>query len=105
MAQFDFYRNPDAASRRRVPFLLDIQSELLEPLATRVVVPLRALDAAEALRMNRLMPVFDVEGRRVVMDTPQLAGVQRQAIGERVGSLVPARHEIVAALDMLISGV
>ena len=105
MAQFDVYRNPDAASRRRVPFLLDIQSDLLEALATRVVVPLRSLDGAESLRMERLMPVFTVDGRKVAMDTPQLVGVPRSAIGERVGSLETARHEIVAALDVLITGV
>lgn len=39
MAQFDVYRNvgPDA---RRVPYLLDVQSDLLAGVTTRVVVPL-----------------------------------------------------------------
>ena len=40
MAQFDVYRNPNPATRARIPYLLDVQSDLLEPLATRVVVPL-----------------------------------------------------------------
>jgi len=40
MAQFDVYRNAHPATRARVPYLLDVQSDLLETLATRVVVPL-----------------------------------------------------------------
>ena len=43
MAQFDVYRNPNAASRARIPYLLDVQSGLLDPLATRIVVPRKAL--------------------------------------------------------------
>ena len=40
MAQFDVYRNANPATRTRVPYLLDLQSDLLDPLGTRVVVPL-----------------------------------------------------------------
>ena len=43
MAQFDVYRNPNAASRARIPYLLDVQPGLLDPLATRIVVPRKAL--------------------------------------------------------------
>ena len=40
MAQFDFYRNPDPRTNPTVPYLLNVQSGLLDVLATRVVVPL-----------------------------------------------------------------
>ena len=36
MPQFSVYKNKNAATRARFPFLLDIQSDLLDPLATRV---------------------------------------------------------------------
>ena len=104
MPQFDVYRNLDASSSARFPFLLDIQSDLLESLATRVVVPLAAATDG-ATPMARLMPVFEVADRRLVMRTAEMAGVPRKAIGARVGSLAGRRHEIVAALDVLISGV
>ena len=103
MPQFDVYRNPDASSSARFPFLLDIQSDLLESLATRVVVPLAT--AEDSTPMARLMPVFEVGDQRLVMRTAERAGVPRKAIGARVGSLAGRRHEIVAALDVLISGV
>jgi toxin CcdB len=105
MAQFEVFRNNDPASRRAVPFLLDIQSDLLEPLATRVVVPLAAQGAEPLPSMKRLMPVFEIEGRKLVLATPQLAGVSRSLLGARVASLADRRHEIVAALDVLITGV
>jgi hypothetical protein len=35
MAQFDVYRNPNAATRERMPYLLDVQPDLLDALATR----------------------------------------------------------------------
>jgi toxin CcdB len=38
MPQFAVYRNRNPASRTRFPLLLDIQSDLLEPLTTRVVI-------------------------------------------------------------------
>ena len=40
MASFTIYANPDPKSQKAIPFLLDVQSELLSPLDTRVVVPL-----------------------------------------------------------------
>ena len=32
MAQFDVYRNPNPASRGRIPYLLDVQSGWLAPI-------------------------------------------------------------------------
>lgn len=40
MPQFAVHRNPNRATKAAVPFLLDVQSDLLEELDTRVVVPL-----------------------------------------------------------------
>lgn len=40
MAQFDVCRNANPASSRDIPYLLEVQSDLLDVLATRVVVPL-----------------------------------------------------------------
>ena len=40
MAQFDVCRNTNPASSRDIPYLLEVQSDLLDVLATRVVVPL-----------------------------------------------------------------
>ncbi|MEO5763901.1 MAG: CcdB family protein [Casimicrobiaceae bacterium] len=105
MAQFDVYRNANAAQAKRIPFVVDVQSDLLDHLATRVVVPLadpKVLDGKPAKILN---PAFAVEGRKVVMLTPELAGIPRKALGLKVAALHDKRAEIVAALDVIFSGV
>ena len=105
MPQFDVFTNEDPSTRTRVPYLVDVQSDLLGELATRVVVPLMPSGAQGITPMTRLMPVFEVEGRLLAFVTPQLAGVPRAVLGRKVASLAASRHEIVAAFDVLISGV
>jgi hypothetical protein len=41
----------------------------------------------------------------MAMLTPELAGVSRKALGERIGNLSEERHLIIAALDLLFTGV
>ena len=77
MAQFDVHSNRSPETRDRIPYLLDVQSDLLDPLATRVVVPLASRDSVRAPPAERLMPGFDIEGHSVVMLTPQIVGVPR----------------------------
>lgn len=104
MGQFDVYRNPNPATRKTLPFLLDVQADLLDDLATRVVAPL--LIASELDQpAKHLNPKFKVEGKAVVMSTAELAGVPLKALGEKVASLKHKREEIIAALDFLITGI
>ena len=105
MAQFDVYRNPNPASRARMPYLLDVQSGLLDPLATRVVVPLCKPQVLRGKAAERLNPVFEVKGRKVLMLTPELAGIPSKAVGARVGNLSSERAAIIAALDLLFTGI
>jgi len=105
MAQFDVYRNAHPASRARVPYLLDVQSDLLDTLATRVVVPLCKPEVLRGKLAERLNPVFEVEGRKMVLLTPELAGVSRKALGEKIANLANRRDSIIAALDLVITGI
>lgn len=105
MAQFDVYRNPNPATRARIPYLVDVQSELLDSLTTRVVVPLCKPVVLKGRLAERLNPVFQVEGRKVCLLTPELAGVPARTLGVPVGSLSGERDAFIAALDLLISGI
>lgn len=104
MAQFDVYRNPEPLSGATIPYLLDIQAELLSGLATRVVVPLM-LAGSIAKPAKTLNPAFTIEGVKLVMSTPELAGVSRHDLGEVVANLENERDTIIAALDLLITGI
>lgn len=104
MGQFSVHRNPNPRSRESTPYLLDVQSDLLAALATRVVVPLVPAAPAGAAA-ERLNPVFSVEGVEVVMSTAELAGIPRAAIGEEIASLATHRDDIAGALDFLVTGI
>ena len=45
MARFDVYAHADADTRKKTPFLLDVQNSYIDGLETRVVVPLRVDEA------------------------------------------------------------
>jgi toxin CcdB len=105
MAQFDVYRNANAATRTRIPYLLDVQSDLLDTLATRIVVPLCKPEVLSGKPAERLNPSFEIEGRKFLMLTPELAGVSRKALGERVANLATERLAIIAALDLALTGI
>ena len=103
MARFDVFRNPSRRSRERVPFLLDIQADLLSGLVTRLVVPLVA--AAEfGPPIEKLNPVFRIAGRAHVMATAEMAAVPIKSVGEKAATLEQHSTEILAAIDFLISG-
>jgi toxin CcdB len=105
MPQYSLYRNRNSATRARFPLLLDIQSDLLDPLATRVVAPLSPLSATRSRVMQTLMPVLHFEGKDYAMVTPQLSGITVHELGPIVGDLSIDRDWIIAALDMLITGI
>lgn len=104
MAQFDVYHNPNPDTRKRFPYLLDVQDEILEVLATRVVVPLMPLTASSR-PMDRLNPVLDIAGEEFVASVPELAGVPKSMFGQPVANLATARDDIIAALDFLFTGI
>ena len=59
MARFDVYENPNPETNKEIPYLLDVQSDLLDSLSTRVVVPL--VDGASAGKpIKYLTPEFEV---------------------------------------------
>jgi toxin CcdB len=104
MAQFDVHKNV-APSRSRVPYLLDVQADLLHVLATRVVVPLVKPAEVGNQIIRQLHFEVDVEGHRLIALTSELAAIPTKALGPRVANLAALRSTIIRALDVIISGV
>lgn len=104
MAQFDVYLNPNPASRKAIPYLLDVQADLLDTLATRVVVPLVLAEEMGAAAQT-LNPKFKIKNTAVIMSTTELAGISVRSLGDKVTSLKAKRDEIIAALDLLFTGI
>lgn len=104
MAQFTVHRNKNPKSKAEVPYLLDVQSDLLNELHSRVVIPLFPKKTAGVKPITRLTPEFQIEGRKVILMTPQLAGISLNDLGDPVADLSEHRSVIISALDLLISG-
>ena len=104
MAQFAVHRNPDPEGTTWAPYLLVLQNDLLSQLGTVVVAPL-VDEAAFGTPARILNPVFNIEHRRVVLSTAELAGVSRRSLGEEVTSLATEREAIMAAWDLIFSGI
>ncbi len=98
MARHDVYKNPNG-----VGFVLDVQNDILEIVAVRVVVPL--LPAAKYSKIaQRLNPEFTIGDRQYMMLTQLIAAVPTGELGVRVTSLKSHQDEITQALDMLFQG-
>ena len=98
MARFDIFENGGGSG-----YLLDVQSDILSGLNTRVVVPLLPSSSAP-FPAQRLNPVFSIEGQELVMVTQFMAAVPDGELRSCVGSLAEQQDEISAALDMLFLG-
>lgn len=98
MARYDVYAN-----RSGVGYLLDVQSDLLDEIDTRIVVPLfpRGYGTRGAQRLN---PEFMIEGENCRMMTQLLASVPAHILRAPRANLRNRHDQIVAALDMLFHG-
>jgi toxin CcdB len=104
MAQFSVYRNKNPRTKATFPLLVDVQSDLLESLNTRVVIPLTKAPALTKKPVGHLTPEVTFGDERYVLMTPQLAGVNRAELGSHAGSLAEERQTILAAIDFLVIG-
>jgi toxin CcdB len=104
MPQFTVYRNKSQRTKSTFPFLVDVQSDLLEQLQTRVVVPLTNTPALAKKPLSNLTPALRFDGDSYLLMTPQLAGIARTDLGAPAGNLAEQRQAILAALDFLIMG-
>ncbi|HEV2271664.1 MAG TPA: CcdB family protein [Steroidobacteraceae bacterium] len=104
MAQFTVYRNKNPRSKGTFPFLVDVQSNLLEDLQTRVVIPLSRATALTKKPIERLMPILKLDEEPYVLMTPQLAGIASNDLGAASGSLAEHCGLILGAMDFLVTG-
>lgn len=105
MAQFTAYENKNIATKKTYPYLLDIQSGILDQLKTTVVVPLCPAFSIEGPAITKLCPIVKIHNENYIALTQQLAGIDRKSLGKVVGDLSNYRSEIISAFDFIISGI
>ena len=105
MACLDVFANPDRSSKAIIPCLLEVQSNLLDSLPSCIVVPLAHPEAVKALPILRLNPYVMINGIRLIALTQYLASVPRCLLNSPIANLAPQRDEILAALNLLFTGI
>lgn len=104
MARFDVYANPSNFAST-TPYLLDVQSDLLDALDTRIVIPLRSLKHFPEVRLSgRLTPLLTILGEDFFLETPKMGAVPKRVLKSPLISLANRQADIVNALDFLFSG-
>lgn len=105
MRQFDVYANPSKRTRKAYPYILDIQSDVISDIATRIVVPLGRSADFKSEQLKKLTPTVEYEGQELLLLIPQVASIPTKILAHPLGSLSHLREEIVSALDFAITGV
>lgn len=103
--QFSIHRNKNPQSKAVFPLLLDVQSDLLEDLPTRTVIPLTQSASLIQKPLSRLTPFIAVDGKPYMLLTYQLASIPKSVLGPEVSDASEHRDAIIAALDFLVTGV
>ncbi|MDI6749882.1 MAG: CcdB family protein [Rhodocyclaceae bacterium] len=104
MPQFDVYRNPDSETRHRIPYVVTLQSDLLDRIEQHVVAPLRIASDDSVIPLLRLNPLVVIDGEKFHIRLQDIATVPRRMLKSPVANLSSQREEILAAIDFLFTG-
>jgi toxin CcdB len=96
MARFDVYE-------LRQRYVVDVQTDFLSHLSTRVVIPLFPVPGPVAPATG-LNPVVTIERKDFALWTQALAALPLKDLKGPVASLAAHRDEITRALDILLTG-
>jgi toxin CcdB len=104
MAQFDVYANPSESAAHGIPYVVVVQSNMLDALATRMTIPLATVEFAKK-SPEKLCPVVTVNGQRMHALAHYTAPLPTRKLRQVVGNLAPHASTLMAAMDAVISGV
>jgi len=103
MAQYDVYVNPSQSAADGIPYVVVIQSNLLDALATRLTMPLAISDASMNTPTS-LCPVVMVKGKHFHALAHFAAPLPAKLLKRPVGNVTAQASALVAAMDAVLSG-
>ncbi|MDD2828206.1 MAG: CcdB family protein [Sulfuricurvum sp.] len=102
MAQFDLYENQNTQTNEMYPFLLDIQSDILGDLNTRLTVPLAV--SPKQYKSLPFTPMIEVNGKNYMVMFHLMASYPINEYGSVIGNLEKDRSILLGAYDFMIQG-
>ena len=100
MAQFDVYKNENELTNQKVPYLLDVQNDILDSINTRVVIPL----VKDKNDFKGLTKEFVIKNQKVYLTTSQMGAVKKNELKTKITTLINQKEEIKNSIDFLIYG-
>lgn len=100
--QFDVFPTPLRRDREERPYIVVVQASWINT-GSRVCVPLVAERWLHP--QGRLNPPFEIEGHRLYLHPVEIATFPVRVLRQAVGNLEDHRDRIVAALDLVFTGV
>lgn len=98
MAQYDVY-----PSRSPNIYLLDVQSDLIDGLATRLVIPVIPTSNGPQ-KIKRLHPTVMIAGEEYLVATQLLAAVPKAELKNSIMNLIGRHDDISNAIFMAFHG-
>jgi toxin CcdB len=102
MAQYDVFTNPIRSAAEGIPYVVVVQSDLLDALATRLTMPLAVLDVATKVP-TALCPVITVKGQRLHALAHYAAPLPAKVLRRPVEKVASQASALVSALDAVLS--
>ena len=103
MAQYDVFSNPSRSAADGIPYVVVIQSDLLDALATRLTLPLAELDMAVKVP-TALCPIIVVKGKRLHALAHYAAPLPARLLKRPVDNVAAQASALVSAMDAVLSG-
>ena len=104
MPQYDVFPNPSASAASGIPFVVVIQSDLLDALASRLTIPL-ATRAFAGKVPPALCPIISVRGQRLHALPHFAAPLPTKSLRRPVDNVAAQSSALVAALGAVLSGI
>ncbi|MDC0664154.1 CcdB family protein [Marinobacter sp. SS21] len=105
MSQFTLYENTDRTTRKAYPYFLDVQTDLISVLNSRIVIPVIPAQNLEREAPEHLCPIFQIDGNEYALLTHQLTSAPASILKRPAENLEAFREEIINAIDFLITGI
>ena len=100
--QFDVVPNPLRTGRAEKPFLVCIQHHHLGHLTSRVMAPLLTRPIGHH---PRLYPALRIGLQTYFLDPAEIVTIPVKRLAESIANLESERDRIVAALDLVFTGI
>lgn len=104
MPQYDVFKNPSRSAADGIPYVVVIQSDLLDALATRLTMPLAVFNSGTKVP-TALCPVIVVKGKRLHALAHYAAPLPARDLRQPVDNVTAQASALVSAMNAVLSGI